>query len=681
MKTFITYESAICTEIEHKIEFGGKVYRPDRAKAMFDAVICHSLPKGNANDRGFSAATLANSYRSAELQLCDFDHRLDFYGNTDDGEDRVCGTIAAIEYPDREKAIKAAAAGDPVPLRALLVAFRKAKGVEKMIADIASKKWNWRTSIEVEYAVDEAALFDTVDKKFYAWDECDEEMKALVKPAAVEDYKGHKMLFCPGGKDGNFVVSGCAFTRWPADKDATLQQMAACEKPTKIILLSAGWRNGSDYRQAIATAAAAAKTANADDDHLAQETAAEAWHGSDAPDKFFAYVPKEAQGQDGKKSLRKFPLASKEKKGLDPAILRDALARFSQANIPAAEKPKVRAKILAAVAHWNTRHPDQKITTSDKSGSDPIIGYTDAGPDGHKHPITKNLMILPAGLEGQPKHGHYMAMMSLETEPDGLHLCGVTSLRGDWMSPGMIDQVPDDNGLVNGGTGSNDFDADDVYTEHCHTFDLGGMGHSELSGVVGVEVESMDIKERISALRKSAQAVATSNPAESKVLMDLANQMEKEHATEDVEQVVAARIKNGDLVPKAQYETAVSTARKEGEEKVRKELEDSKKSEELKAQTIAARMDAIKKAKLEPTFALGKDKTIASVVSAIPVGEAGDKVFAERLDEWITISKQTGQMVAKEGAAATETASTTATRPPVASSNSSAGAASKLSFA
>jgi len=58
--------------------------------------------------------------------------------------------------------------------------------------------------------------------------------------------------------------------------------------------------------------------------------AADAWNTADAPDKFFAIVPDAAKGPDGKKSLRKLPLASIQKKDLDEAIIKDALSRLPQ---------------------------------------------------------------------------------------------------------------------------------------------------------------------------------------------------------------------------------------------------------------------------------------------------------------------------------------------------------------
>jgi hypothetical protein len=74
--------------------------------------------------------------------------------------------------------------------------------------------------------------------------------------------------------------------------------------------------------------------------------AADAWSTADAPDKFFAYVPESAKGPDGNKSERKLPLASVQKKGLDEAIIKNALARLPQTE--GVDKAAAKAKICSA---------------------------------------------------------------------------------------------------------------------------------------------------------------------------------------------------------------------------------------------------------------------------------------------------------------------------------------------
>jgi hemerythrin-like domain-containing protein len=65
------------------------------------------------------------------------------------------------------------------------------------------------------------------------------------------------------------------------------------------------------------------------------------------PDECFAYVPPEAKGQDGKKSLRSLPYKNSDG-SVDEGHLRNALARFNQTDIPSAGKAGVLSKLCSA---------------------------------------------------------------------------------------------------------------------------------------------------------------------------------------------------------------------------------------------------------------------------------------------------------------------------------------------
>jgi len=95
---------------------------------------------------------------------------------------------------------------------------------------------------------------------------------------------------------------------------------------------------------------------------------ADAWDTADAPDKFFAYVPESAKGPDGNKSERKIPLASIQKKDLDEDIIRNAVARLPQADIPASALPEVRRRIRAAAHSLGLELPSLEEGSEAKGG-------------------------------------------------------------------------------------------------------------------------------------------------------------------------------------------------------------------------------------------------------------------------------------------------------------------------
>src|SRR3990172_6267620 len=374
-------EQAIASVVEKRIEFGGQVYRPNSAQAFLEVKMCHSLPVLNTKRRGSPPATLANSFASARLQLVDFEHRLAFYLQGEKGVgDAITGTIADVEFADKAKAIELAAAGEAVPLRALLVLYRKAQRVEKTLSEIASGKISWRVSMECEYDLLQCSLWD--GERFHEIGSKDSPLLAHIHPGGIDPINGKPTGLILGGQDGEVMFSGVALTKHPADKDCEIESVAASEN---VIVINPGWKSQEDWKQAVASDTRLAaddvaaysgpddeklpenvkgkpkkareqwvgvsnstfnrarkdghtvteaeqmafKMANgvmkrdmADEIVLDSEIAAKAWDTEDAPDGLFAYVPTEAKGKDGKKSLRKFPLASVEKKALDPAILR-----------------------------------------------------------------------------------------------------------------------------------------------------------------------------------------------------------------------------------------------------------------------------------------------------------------------------------------------------------------------
>ncbi len=80
------------------------------------------------------------------------------------------------------------------------------------------------------------------------------------------------------------------------------------------------------------------------------------------PDSCFAYVPDSAKGENGNKSDRKFPYKNKDG-SIDLPHVRNALARLDQADIPSAEKTRIR-NLLQGIL--NRENPDYEPSESRK---------------------------------------------------------------------------------------------------------------------------------------------------------------------------------------------------------------------------------------------------------------------------------------------------------------------------
>lgn len=250
------------------------------------------------------------------------------------------------------------------------------------------------------------------------------------------------------------------------------------------------------------------------------------------------------------------------------------------------------------------------------------IGRTSPAEDGHVHDILRDLTVMPAA-----EHSH----------------CAI------------VKDVDLAEGTVKGATNSyyqSIYNAGGSYvgsTEHSHTFALGPAAvRTAQGGETHREEVAMKPKELAAWFRKQAAELKGTNAEAAEKLEHTAAEMEKNLAAGDAEEVVAARIKAGDLIPKAQHETALAEAKKAGHDEFAKELADKEEAKKAAEQALASRIEKVKAAKLDPKFTLGVNKTIETEIASMPAGEAGDKRFAEALADWAVLAKNTGQAVASD---------------------------------
>ena len=152
----------------------------------------------------------------------------------------------------------------------------------------------------------------------------------------------------------------------------------------------------------------------------------------------------------------------------------------------------------------------------------------------------------------------------------------------------------------------------------------------------------MNRKDVVRLLKEHAKAEA-SNDKLAKFLTECAAMLDVEDTTAAAEETIAVRIKAGTLVPKDEHEKALASAKAAGKQEADAAAEAKAATEKRTADTLAARIKAVKDAGLDEKFPLRKDQTIASVTASIASDDAGDKAFAERLEEWVALSKATGQ--------------------------------------
>lgn len=161
--------------------------------------------------------------------------------------------------------------------------------------------------------------------------------------------------------------------------------------------------------------------------------------------------------------------------------------------------------------------------------------------------------------------------------------------------------------------------------------------------------EDFQVDKHLQWLREQAKALEKSNPEVAKQFEAQAKALESELAAEGVEETIAARIKSGDLVPKAEHASALEAAVKKGREDALKEIADKAAAEKRERETVEGRLKSIADAGLDKGFVLrktgdGSEVTLEAVARGIPTDEKGCADFADRLAEWQGIAERTGQM-------------------------------------
>ena len=269
-------------------------------------------------------------------------------------------------------------------------------------------------------------------------------------------------------------------------------------------------------------------------------------------------------------------------------------------------------------AGWKSAHDWQQAVAEagpkepDAQGKGSILIGRTQDAEGHSHEIAMNLDVLP-----ELGHLHYLRVVSFD--PSSGVLEGVTSAHYEYNR------------------------VDDVSREHVHLVSLGGGAASSVAGLIPDGAEDVEMEKWLKVLTDVAAALRVKDPDAAKKVDESIAAMKAEMDKENVEEVVAARIKNGDLIPKAAHAEAVEAAKAAGKAEAEQAQKDAKAAEKAKADALAARAKAIDDAGLDPDFKLGPDRTYASVANAIPATEDGAKEFETRIGEWKYVAESTGQ--------------------------------------
>ncbi len=155
-------------------------------------------------------------------------------------EDRIVGHIVDVRFPVEDWQASGMLNADltptdqmteGMPLFGLACLHKRAKGVERILAEHKANGGMWATSVEILFPWSSAA-FLVNGEMIAAIDAPDDLLSAVQESWANSDlpnlrYKGHPVHLIGGGEDGEVLIAGSALTTFPADSGADILQMAA----------------------------------------------------------------------------------------------------------------------------------------------------------------------------------------------------------------------------------------------------------------------------------------------------------------------------------------------------------------------------------------------------------------------------------------------------------------------
>lgn len=149
------------------LEMGGRRFVPDKTKGFIEFYLAHAFPVVSARGKAMHAGTVANSFRSMELQGFNFEHRVASYIKDPEerrnAEDRYIGSVAAVEFPEAPyggwRLADMMSGKQPIPaIRGIANIFKQAKGVDRFLGEHQSGRHQWTVSMEVDFAVADSGV-------------------------------------------------------------------------------------------------------------------------------------------------------------------------------------------------------------------------------------------------------------------------------------------------------------------------------------------------------------------------------------------------------------------------------------------------------------------------------------------------------------------------------------------
>jgi predicted protein tyrosine phosphatase len=199
----------------------------------FDFNLCHSLPQVNERGRAFALPTLKRSFNGLHDQLIDWEHELK--DNRIGTHDRIIGCVKAARFDIPAKYQEVAsdpkamygemASLEPLPVQCLGLLFMRASGVQEAVRAHNFGKEKWSVSMECGHRWKDGGFI--YRGEYIPYLDAEIAMRDCVSPGSIKPFKGHKLVGCLGGLDGQVDFWGVGLTRSPADSKSEVFSFAA----------------------------------------------------------------------------------------------------------------------------------------------------------------------------------------------------------------------------------------------------------------------------------------------------------------------------------------------------------------------------------------------------------------------------------------------------------------------
>lgn len=235
-------------------------FKADRWKAYVECEVCHSLPDGrlvgaghgaNGNIIAFWPDVIANSHGGLVHQQFNIGHKIAAYAADDkkaNAEDRIVGCVIAthVEQKPMEGWYSPTnLQGKGNHIRALVVVWKLAKGVNKIIGDHLASRVEQSVSIETIVSKERLGIMRPSTGEGFAFLDMPEDWALTVKAAKpgflpkVGMIDGEQLVLTYGIPGGTVEFRGLAMTPNPAEATAKVVSIAASKVDDETFAIAA----------------------------------------------------------------------------------------------------------------------------------------------------------------------------------------------------------------------------------------------------------------------------------------------------------------------------------------------------------------------------------------------------------------------------------------------------------